>query len=684
MSGSKTVNIQTECPVCGFGLELYPSIQRKCANCEFDVDGETVSDNLLKSVDKAESSKDLNLCLHFIEYLEKEGLAGKKEQLRKKNLSNLIKSIDTNVVLPITKKNLYDADRRIRDALSVASNTEFSGKLLSEWSKYLTSTLNEISVKLARASKVESVNPDEAFDLYSTILSICIDCKDAKNGLKRCPPNPPSDVTPVRITDEEFEVSWLASHSIGEISYHIVRKEGSPPTSEKDGRVIAKTKSLRVRDTVGLIAGVSYYYSVIAIRESVPSAPATTTEAIVPIREIKNIEIKGSDGKVEATWSAPDKCTGIKVVRNTRKPLHIADGVNVPAAKQKFSDSKVINGAVYYYLIVCEYTDCSGRIILSNGVSASAKPNYLPSITDKLSLDVSDNKVLLRWNEIDRGKLYLIQSDSGFPYRKDELFPSSLISSIGKQLGDTRLRNWASLKNLEPGLYYIGIVTEYDGFARMGPFVAFEKIGDIKDVSTSETDKDLYIRWEWPTGCKRVSVRFSEFDLSETYDTATRHLVISNREYHMKGGLKLPLKGFKELFIELRQGSAIDNPDVKSLNDLLPTKIHWISESKIKTILFWRVFVKQKLFSNKFEYQIIIHSKNITYIPDILVVCRNKYMPTKISDGKIIGTICATHLGASQKIKYEIEPTFSHTNQQIALFFSDPVDYTKFELLQEE
>ncbi len=152
------------------------------------------------------------------------------------------------------------------------------------------------------------------------------------------------------------QIFWQPDTDLG-VHYQLLRKTGSPPVNNKDGKVLAdKTTKLEYEDK-NLKAGVLYGYSVFACRAGAVSAPASCQVVFYDGLDENCFSSSTDDGFCRFNWALPsDVCLGVKITRvdNEGNSVVIADCVQAP-----FVDRAVKNRKQYHYHLQCVYLDAA-------------------------------------------------------------------------------------------------------------------------------------------------------------------------------------------------------------------------------------------------------------------------------------------------------------------------------------
>ena len=168
----------------------------------------------------------------------------------------------------------------------------------------LAGVLEQVDAQLRRARDLEGGDPEAAAELYSTVLRSCAD-PAAEDGLRRCRPAPPRSARSV-VDGTVVRVEWEASAA--RRRRHHVR--GRPGRRDTDGR---DTSDLAVVDA-SAPSGMPLTYTVTTLRDALPGG-TVTTQPVVVLRPVTDLELVPGDGVVEIRWTLPDGAHGVRVTR---------------------------------------------------------------------------------------------------------------------------------------------------------------------------------------------------------------------------------------------------------------------------------------------------------------------------------------------------------------------------------
>jgi fibronectin type 3 domain-containing protein len=227
------------------------------------------------------------------------------------------------------------------------------------------------------------------------------------------PPSVPAKPT-ATAGDGQVTLSWPAS-SGGASSYQVLRGTASGGPYP----VAASSTSTGFTDT-GLTDGTTYYYVVKSNNGSCQSAPSPQASAkpvCTPPSAPTNLLATPGDTKVTLSWTAPTTGT-VKsyVVERTTAGADAHTDIPAPAATT-YSDSSLVNGTTYYYVVSASNGSClslPSTVVPATPIQACA----LTSPTGVVATP-GNQQVTITWPVSDAGSLSYVVSRgtaSGGPY----------------------------------------------------------------------------------------------------------------------------------------------------------------------------------------------------------------------------------------------------------------------------
>ena len=190
----------------------------------------------------------------------------------------------------------------------------------------------------------------------------------------------PIKVTNVSATPgvERITLNWTASTKAGYTKTLVVRKEGSYPTTTKDGTVIYNGIARTTTD-VGLTGNVKYYYGLYANNRNI-YGDIVTVSATALEQPIKVTNVSATPGveRITLNWTASTKAgyTKTLVVRKEGSyPTTTKDGTVIYNGIARTNiDTKLTGGTTYYYGLYANNGNIYGDIVTVSATALSPTP----------------------------------------------------------------------------------------------------------------------------------------------------------------------------------------------------------------------------------------------------------------------------------------------------------------------
>lgn len=609
-------------------------------------------------------------------------LGGDNNGLDKKisKLQEELKKLDAiyhSSELSLSDKELYKAREEIRKLQDISPDYNVNGKTLDEMLSTLNSEIKRVEIELQLAKGLEQKGKnDEAVIAYENILNLCKDCNDARNGLERIPPEPPKNMA-ISFHQGVVSINWKKSPSIGDIKYHLIRKEGSKSTSINDGKIIIETKYLAAEDNTGEV-GHNYYYCLFAERNGAFSLNVATTDCVLFYADVINFTLNPGDGVIEGTWELPGSVKRVSVYRKEGDiPSKVGDGEEISVlGLTKFIDKKVQNGQKYFYKIFCEFVDHKNSAIITKGVEASSVPNSPPTALKNFTIEKDEAKIVIKWLPLTTGSVYIMKSQKAPAYKEGEVISKSEISKIGTLLSSSG-NNYAADNVPHRGIYFYTAITIENDSAVIGKTHKLNFVEDVSTVRGNYLGSHIQLKWKWPVGCKEALVSWRH----DVYPTSAEDINANQKKipihtYELEGGFNLKEPERRKYLFRIFAMYKDDNEDLFSsgIGPETGTEIN-VQEGKIK------YNIKKSLFSSK--YKLFIQSDIfIKDLPEIVLIAnRNKICPINKQSGVELIKIKNTSIGPEEKCLAELEKATLPKPCYLKMFFTNELSYTNYRIV---
>ncbi len=354
----------------------------------------------------------------------------------------------------------------------------------------------------ARGRSSEGDDPRGARGLFEKALAIAADLDEAREGLVRCPPDPPTDLV-VAFDSDRVHLRWTPPppDPLGPVRFVVVRKRGGIPLQRNDGSTVAETLDAEAEDR-GVQGGESAGYAVFAVRGPTPSKGAATAGPIPILPDVADLRAEARNGEVALSWTLPDRAAGVRVVRNARRrPGHDRDGDILEALPGGLVDRALANDRAYHYAVYALYAPPGGGELEASGAFASAVPappaEAIP--TPILSPEL-DGRVRVSWPRPPRGTVRVIRTTGPLPLEPGERLPAGQVADWAGTWLDQSGGDFA--EDPAPpsvGVCYYTPVIAWAGSATVGHAARYSCVADPSDLRAVRVGGGgrVHLRWRW-------------------------------------------------------------------------------------------------------------------------------------------------------------------------------------------
>ena len=664
------------CPKCN---RREPASNNACTGCGFDFGIILKVESLREECRALRSNGQLKEALDSL--LEVKKLWGSDAEIEKKisELEDAIKRLDTiysSCESALDDKELYKAKEELRKLRALSPNYEVRSRRVNEMISFLNVELKKVEDGLQRARELEQRDKnDDAILAYENILSLCRDCQAAKDGLRRIPPEPPQRVS-VTYKPGVASLNWKKSSSIGELTYHVIRKEGSRPTSVRDGATVTKTTYLAADDPKGEI-GHSYFYGVFTERGGAFSLKGAITNHILFYDDVKNFTLHPGDGVVEGSWDLPGDVKSVLIYKKEGAvPSNIGDGEQISAfGLAKFVDKKVQNGHRYYYKVFCEYIDQNSFKVLSKGVEAATVPNSPPPALLNFTVTREQSEIIIKWPPLEKGSVCIYKSSNAPTYKEGDFLSQSGMSKLGTLLSSSG-SDYAIDNVPGHGVCFYTPVTLENDFAVIGRAQKLTFVEDVTKLKAENLGSYIRLRWKWPVGCTQVMVSWRHDTCpANAEDTKANKELFTKAQYELKGCFPLDNPARRKYFFKVFAGYR-NNEEVlysSGIGHEAGAEVN-VQGGKIK------YNIKKSTFRAK--YQVVVQSDTlIEELPELVLVARSgKVPPLSIHDGVELVRIDSESVGPEKSCTAELTTSKLPRPYYLKAFFSDGARYGEYQI----
>jgi hypothetical protein len=399
----------------------------------------------------------------------------------------------------------------------------------------------------AKGRAIEAEDPKAARTHYEKALDIAADLDDAREGLRRCPPEPPSNLV-AEFDVDRVRLRWSPppSDGLGPTRFRVVRKRSGVPNQPNDGVVVVEIAQGEAEDK-GVKAGESVGYAVFSIRGEAVSKSAATAGPIAVLPEVQNLRVDARSGEVALSWTFPDRASGVRVVRNLRhRPNHDRDGEVLDALPTSAVDRGLEEDRAYHYAVFALYPGSKGVEQASKGVSAIAVPHspVEPPSTPTLTQGL-DGQVRVQWKPPVRGTIKVIRTNKPLPLSPGDRLPAASMAKWEGEWLDSAALDHADDHSPPPiGVCYYTPILELTGEMTLGFPARYSCVADPSELRAVRVGSGgkVHLRWRWsPQGTESRIVARAGSPPSSADDPDGIAWSVSDEEYSRLGYFAISL-----------------------------------------------------------------------------------------------------------------------------------------------
>ncbi len=364
----------------------------------------------------------------------------------------------------------------------------------------------ERGLRMARAvaakGRAAEDDPKTARTLYEKALAIATDLDEAREGLRRCPPDPPLDLI-AEFDVDRVRLRWTPPplDGLGTLKFRVVRKRDGVPTQPNDGLVVAEVLDAETEDRA-IKPGESVGYAVFSLRGESCSKSATTTGPIRILPEVLQLRVEARSGEIALGWTLPDHASGVRVVRNRRhRPAHDRDGDVLNPLPTGLLDRGLDDDQSYHYAIYALYPGPDGAELASRGLSVIAVPHPpveappAPTLAPGL-----DGLVRLAWPSPPRGAIKIIRTSKPLPWNPGDRVAEAATAEWSGDWLDVSVPGRSEDPSPPPiGVCFYTPILEWSGMATVGHAARYSCVADPSELRAVRvgTSGKVHLRWAW-------------------------------------------------------------------------------------------------------------------------------------------------------------------------------------------
>jgi hypothetical protein len=457
----------------------------------------------------------------------------------------------------------YELARAGGRLVSARGAVEAWSKLVDPESLDLQAAMSDVAQGLrraeslaARARNLERTDPAAARSLYRQCLGIAADLPDALTGLKRTPPDPPSELDG-QVLGDRIRLSWTPPppDGLGPLTFVVVRKRGSALLHPGDGTRIAEVSTAEF-DDMHVTPGDTVGYAVLTKRAGVESVTAISLGPFIFLADVKDVRVELHHHEVELAWTLPRGVSEVRVMRKQGgPPKSPRDGDRIPSALDHAMDRNLDPNEVYHYGIFAIYSMGDGRMFPSPGVVVAARPQPpVSAIAAPRLLTEPSGRVRIDWIEPPRGSVRILRT--GQPPLVPpgtRLTPSEVDALEGCWIEPVAPdRAYDADPPTEQLCHYTPLVV-WGGSWTVGHSVALSRVADPSDLRAARVGFSNWLgagangtrvalRWRWAPGASATLVLARQGSpLVDSNDPCAVRVIVQRADYDQQDSWTLTL-----------------------------------------------------------------------------------------------------------------------------------------------
>jgi len=577
----------------------------------------------------------------------------------------------------LSAARLFAARAQIASVVALVPGLEVAGKTATQHLEEVEAKIEILTQRLREAAQVERANPDRAYEIYEDVLRQASDCEEARKGLESCPPLPPTSLE-AKVARSSIQLQWPQSRSRGGITHRLLRKEGTAPTNPDDGTLLYEGPGVSFTDN-SAAAGLHFHYAVSARRGSRWSLQSTATGPVTQFADVEGFVLEPGSRFIRGSWVPPaPSVKRVHVQRYDSDPRTATEaGKSLVVNGTEFLDDTVINDRVYYYRVVAEYRDVSGRPAHSRGVIEMVRPAQPPQPIQTLTLHPEAARVVIRWKAPTHGTVRI------FRLRERPTWPVGTTMSIRE------------LAALEPGLpstspieavdtllesnlvYYLAASIAGD-VAVIGRTQTFVHVGDVLELSAQHYTSYVQLQWAWPDDCDQALVtwRHDTFPTAPMDPHAERETVGQGTYLHDSGfQLRNPVQGPYYFTIFASRHLAGRRFHALGLTDGCHAAVRMRPTGTVRYEVR-----RPSLWRRNFTLTVQVEG-GIETLPDFVIVAKQgRAQPVSIEHGIVLADLTGAAVPPNGKLSREFDLNGLPRPVSLRAFFCEPSAYEQAQL----
>jgi hypothetical protein len=371
--------------------------------------------------------------------------------------------------------------------------------------------LKDAEALATRARALETTDPGAARALYREALALAADWPEARAGLLRSAPDPPTALF-AEFVNDRVRLHWTppAPDDLGPVSYVVLRKPGGSLAHPADGTQIATVSEPAFEDA-DVKPGQSVSYAVLSQRGGISSMGAVAIGPIPLLGEVKDVRVAVGSRAVDLTWSLPAAAAEVRVVRRRgTSPSGPRDGDRVESLREEARDHGLEDDQVYHYAIYALYRMPDGALMAARGVPVAARPHppVAALAAPRLAQD-RDGRVRIAWDEPARGTVRILRTARPLAAEPGDRLTLAAGEALEGQWLDPVVPGHALEATPPPlGVCFYTPMTLWGGTFTVGHAALYSCIPDPSELRATRVGHGnrVHLRWRWSAQASQALV----------------------------------------------------------------------------------------------------------------------------------------------------------------------------------
>jgi hypothetical protein len=557
---------------------------------------------------------------------------------------------------------------------------------LDAWSRLVDPTLPELRAnvaevihdlreahRLARAAEaLVETDPAQARGLFRQSLGLAADLPEARDGLRRFPPEAPRSLV-AGVEPGRVRLQWSAPppDGMGPVSFRVLRKRGGAPAHAADGELVAEvdaTECLDAAPRLGDVVG----YAIYSRRHEVDSRQGVVSGPHLLMGEVSDARIEARSGEIDLSWTAPAGAADVRVVRKMgAPPKGPDDGEVVETSRGHAHDLGLIDDRVYHYGLFARYKGPDGRMRPSRGVFVSAIPHPPATAVSDLTLRIEvEGQVRLRWTPPERGIVRLFRSSKPLSAELGRRYSASDAEDWdGDWLSATSPGEVLDERPLSTTACYYTPFTSSNGSLTAGSAALLSTIADPQDLRAARAGGGgrVHLRWRWsPRSAQCLILARPGRDPEGSDDPSAVRTMVHAHDYGRLGffPINLPQHEDGTWHVQVFSLAQVDEEQLVSPG-LEPSAKTVVPGPESEVYVSYRL--KPPLFPGR-RWMLTFRAEPAdTAIPPTVLVAHPRTVPLTADDGQVVDHFPASRDGETFKVSTELNLSDFHIR-----VFADP------------